>query len=89
MDQRPKVTKLLKLVKQSFIKDALLKIKCFPKTIYVWQHFKSEQYGKSHLPYHLGPLVVPNLWVAISKVANSHDKQSTWMDCLSPPSIQH
>jgi hypothetical protein len=79
MDQRPKVTKLFKLVQQSFIEHALFKIKCFSKTIYMWQHLKSDQYGKSHLPYHLGPWAIPKLWVAVSKVANSHDEQSTWM----------
>jgi hypothetical protein len=57
--KRPKVIKFLKLVKQSFIKHTSLKIKCFPKKNYVWQHLKSEQYGKKYLPYHLGPWVVP------------------------------
>jgi hypothetical protein len=61
MDQRPKVTKLLKLGKQFFIEHTLLKIKCFSKIIYVWQHLKSKQYGKSHLPYHLRPWAVPKL----------------------------
>lgn len=88
MHQRPKAIKLLKLGKKSFIEHALLKIKCFPKIIYVWQHLVSKQYGKSHLPYHLGPWAIPKLWVAISKVTNSHDKHLDAWISLSPPSIQ-
>ncbi len=79
MDQRPKVTKLIKLVKKSFIEHSLLQIKCFPKTIYVWQQLKSKQYGKSYFPYHLGPWAIPKLWVLVSKVTNSYDEQTTWM----------